>query len=62
MYLDSYIFSDCSDLISVTIPDSVLSIGQGTFQNCYRKTTCPCGFRRGRYALNGVFLCGSAFE
>ena len=34
--IPSYAFRDCSGLTSVTIPDSVTSIGAGAFSGCYR--------------------------
>ena len=33
--IGGYAFYDCSDLISITIPDSVTSIGASAFENCY---------------------------
>lgn len=34
MAIDDYVFEDCESLESVTIPDSVISIGEGLFWDC----------------------------
>jgi hypothetical protein len=31
-----YAFSDCTELVSVTLPNTIVSIGEGTFFNCIR--------------------------
>ena len=36
--IGDHAFFDCSSLISVTIPESVISIGNGVFRNCYSLT------------------------
>ena len=53
--IDAYAFSECTDLTSVTIPNSVTKIGYGAFQNCTGLTsvTIPNGVRRiDGYAFN----------
>lgn len=37
--INNFSFENCSDLTSVIIPDSVTTIGQEVFQNCYTLTS-----------------------
>ena len=52
--INSYVFSDCANLKSITIPDTVTKIGDRVFENCtsLRKIVLPDGISSLR---NGLF-------
>jgi hypothetical protein len=39
LFIGNYAFSDCTNLISITIPNNVISIGAGAFYGCYNLET-----------------------
>ena len=39
MTIGGYAFSDCKDLIAISVPASVVSIGSGAFSNCNEALT-----------------------
>jgi len=52
----SFLFSDCDDLTSAIIPDSITSIGVGVFRNCRNLTSVTLG--KGIGAIGCGAFCG----